>query len=101
MAAAGVRNSAPLATISGAAPKAWLGVYKLSQGSSDSFTTDAVLKALDDAVADGMDIVNLSLGISAPLRFDADPFVDAVERISAAGVIVVAPQAMKVRCSNR
>ena len=90
MVAAGEFHTAPLASISGAAPKAWLGVYRVSSGTAGSFSTDVILKALDDAVADGMDILNLSLGIAAPLRAWADPLFDAVERASAAGVIVVA-----------
>jgi hypothetical protein len=90
MAAAGAHTAAPLADISGAAPKAWIGVYRVFPTGSESFSTDVLLKALDDAVKDGMDIVNLSLGIAAPLRPAADPLYDAVERASAAGVIVVA-----------
>jgi hypothetical protein len=48
-----------------------------------------VLKALDDAVADGMDIINLSLGDDLAPRPDDDLEVQAIERASRAGVIVV------------
>jgi hypothetical protein len=90
MAAAGSLSAGPLASISGVAPNAYLGVYRVMRGGTDSFTLDVVLKAIDDAVADGMHIINLSLGLAVPLRQAADPIFDAVERASAAGVIVVA-----------
>lgn len=92
MAAAGVSLQAPLATISGVAPKAYLGSYKVfgTPGYNDTATDAAVLKALDDAVADGMDVVNLSLGSSLAPRLEDDIDVQAVERATALGVIVVA-----------
>lgn len=91
MVVAGVRTAGPLATISGVAPKAWLGNYKVfgSPGMNDETTDDAVLKALDDAIADGMDIVNLSLGYDLAPRLADDPQVEAIERATKAGVIVV------------
>ena len=92
MITAGVRTAGPLATVSGVAPDAWLGSYKVfgSPGSNDGTTDDVVLKAIDDAVADGMDIINLSLGDDLALRLEYDPIVAAVERATRAGVIVVA-----------
>ena len=92
MVAAGVRSTGPLATISGVAPKAYIGSYKVfgTPGFNDSSSDAAILKALDDAVTDGMDIINLSLGADLAPRFADDPEVQAVERASKAGVIVVA-----------
>jgi subtilisin family serine protease len=92
MITAGVRTAGPLATVSGVAPDAWLGNYKVfgSPGVNDSSTDDAVLKAIDDAVADGMDIINLSLGEDLASRIEFDPIVAAVERATRAGVIAVA-----------
>ncbi|MCC6362334.1 MAG: S8 family serine peptidase [Bryobacterales bacterium] len=91
MVAAGVRNAGPLATITGIAPKAWLGNYKVfgTPGFNDSASDDAILKALDDAVADGMDIISLSFGDDFAPRLADDLDVAAVERITQAGVIVV------------
>ena len=91
MAAAGVLNAGPLATISGVAPKAWIGNYKVfgSPGVNDGASESAILKALDDAVADGMDVISISLGSNlAPLPVN-DPEVAAIERAAALGVIVV------------
>lgn len=92
MAAAGIPNSGPLGTISGVAPRAYLGNYKIfgTPGFNDNTTNDAILKALDDAVADGMDIINLSLGDDFASRLSDDIEVQAVERATQAGVIVVA-----------
>jgi subtilisin family serine protease len=89
MVAAGVSNIGPWATISGVAPKAWLGSYKVfgTAGVNDGSSDDIILKAIDDAVADGMDVINLSLGGTAP-ALDLDPLVEAVEHAASAGVIV-------------
>jgi minor extracellular serine protease Vpr len=62
--------------ISGVAPHAYLGNYKVfgSPEVNNSATDAGIIQALDDAVTDGMDVVNLSLGVPAfggPL--DTDP----------------------------
>ncbi|MBV9504460.1 MAG: S8 family serine peptidase [Acidobacteriia bacterium] len=51
-------------TFTGMAPKAYLGNYKIygSPGVNDTFTDDILIKALDDAFSDGMDVVSLSSG---------------------------------------
>ncbi|MBN8730063.1 MAG: S8 family serine peptidase [Acidobacteria bacterium] len=89
--AAGVRAAGPLATVEGMAPDAWIGNYKVfgSPGSNDGSSDDVVMKAIDDAVADGMDIINLSLGSDLAPRLEFDPLVEAIERATAAGVLVV------------
>lgn len=92
MCAAGVTNQAPFATITGVAPKAYLGSYKIfgTPGYNDSATDDAILKALDDAVADGMDVISLSFGTVYASRLQDDLEVQAIERATALGVIVTA-----------
>ena len=72
------------------APKAWLGSYKIfgTPNVNDSSTDAALLKAIDDAVADGMDVINLSLGSFEAPRIADDVEVQALERASAMGVIV-------------
>jgi subtilisin family serine protease len=61
MIAAGVRNTGPLATITGIAPKAFLGNYKIfgSPGLNDTTLGSVLIRALEDAVSDGMDIATL------------------------------------------
>ncbi|HWQ57357.1 MAG TPA: S8 family serine peptidase [Bryobacteraceae bacterium] len=62
--AAGVRNTGPAATITGIAPKAWLGNYKIigSPGVNDTTRAPVLIQALEAALDDGMDIATLSIG---------------------------------------
>ena len=86
----GVENTGPLATITGVAPQAYLGNYKVfgSPGINDSTNSCAIESALEDAVNDGMDVVNLSLGAVPAPRLADDPEVQAIEAAAAMGVIV-------------
>lgn len=65
-AAAGI-SSAGAVPISGVAPKAWLGSYKVfgSPEVNDVTTDDVLVAALEDALADGMDVIALSVGTMA------------------------------------
>ena len=91
MAAAGVANTGPLAAISGVAPKAWLGSYKVfgSPGVNDGASESAILTAIEDAVNDGMDVISLSLGSLEASRIQDDIEVQALERAAGLGIIVV------------
>lgn len=91
MAAAGITNSGPLATITGVAPRAFLGSYKVfgTPGVNDDAPESAVLKAIEDAVTDGMDIINLSLGSSPAPALAYDTEAQALESATSLGVIVV------------
>ena len=91
MAAAGIDNIGPLTPICGVAPSAFLGAYKVfgTPGYNDVSSDSAIIKALDDAVADGMDVVNLSLSSSLAPPSASDPEAEAVNQAVAAGVIVV------------
>jgi subtilisin family serine protease len=89
MAAAGVPHQAPVGWVAGAAPKAWLGAYKIFGGPDGSTTSDIFIRALEDAVNDGMDVINISLGFTPVARPEDDPIARAVERAIARGVIVV------------
>ncbi len=91
MISGGLTAAGPLATIEGVAPGAWLANYKIfgTPGFNDTTTDAAILKALDDAVNDGMDIVNMSFGDIFAARPADDIDVQAVERATQSGVIVV------------
>ena len=90
MCAAGVTNSGPLASITGAAPKAWIGAYKISPLNERTAAEDAILKALDDALSDGMDVINLSFGstFQFPTGPDLLPGV-AFDRMKSFGVMMI------------
>lgn len=90
MCAAGVRHESPRGEISGVAPAAWLGAYRVSNLSDGYFYTDIVLEAFDWAVKDGMDVVNLSFGSVGAFGSGGDPiFEGGVRRAIENGIIVV------------
>lgn len=100
MLAAGRRVDGPAATIVGVAPKAFIGSYKVfgSPGVNDVAFTSAIARALEDALADGMDVVTLSLGASAEWGAtdrcgqgtrDCDPLAATIERAVRLGLSVV------------
>lgn len=88
--AAGNSTSSPYGTLRGIAPKAFLGNYKVfgDPDINSKSMAAATLAALDDAVADEMDVINLSLG-SARSERDVDPLQLAVAKAVAMGVVVV------------
>jgi minor extracellular serine protease Vpr len=101
MVAAGQEHDAPIGRISGVAPRAFLGNYKVfgSRGVNDTTYPSVVLKAMEDALADGMDIVALNLG--APAGYGpqdnfcgqnanqpCDAFASAVQNAVRLGMIV-------------
>ena len=105
MAAAGETNTGPADTITGVAPKAFLGSYKVfgSPGLNDFTSADAIVAALEDAYYnDSMDIAVLALGApalfgpadtgntcGAPSGVACDPEAAAVQNAVNAGMIVV------------
>jgi len=87
--AAGNGNTlSPLGLISGIAPQAQLGNYKVF---TTEFTTlEQIVAALEACVEDGMDVVNLSLGSEAYVNTVFDPEAIAIRNAINAGVVVVA-----------
>src|SRR5256712_8092711 len=86
--AAGVANTcAPFVgcTLSGIAPKAYLGNYNVFPGNVISASSHDIAKAVEAAVSDGMDVLNLSLGGTAK---PSDVLVNAVNSAVDAGVVV-------------
>ena len=72
--------------LNGVAPDAILYGYKVL-GSTGSGSTSNVIAAIDRSVADGLDVISLSLG-SSGARPD-DPSSLAIDRATAAGVVAV------------
>jgi minor extracellular serine protease Vpr len=104
MVAAGVRHQTPLGIASGVAPGAFVGNYKIfgSPGVNDVTFDDVVIRAMEDALIDGMDVVVLALGRAAlfapddrgaicglPSGAPCDPRADAVESAVRRGLTVV------------
>ena len=104
MCAAGKTNTGPADTITGMAPQAYLGNYKVfgSPEVNDFTGGDVIISAVEDALNDGMNIAELSLGgpaFSGPLDQGAacgetgttpcDPEAAAIENAVHAGMLVV------------
>jgi hypothetical protein len=77
--------------LSGVAPRAWLGNYRVFNAPTpvgNSAFTPQIVAAFEDAVADGMDVINFSGG-GPMLDPRNDALVEAVHNVSAAGVVPV------------
>ncbi|MBW7988697.1 MAG: S8 family serine peptidase [Planctomycetes bacterium] len=87
-AAGNLNTLSPLGLISGVAPNAYLGNYKVF--TSDFTTLEQIIGALEACVEDGMDVVNLSLGSESYVNTLLDPEALAIKNAIKAGVVVVA-----------
>ena len=77
--------------LSGVAPRAWLGSYRVFNAPTpvgNSAFTPQIVAAFEDAVADGMDVINFSGG-GPMLDPRNDALVEAVHNVAAAGVVPV------------
>ena len=57
-----VANEVEIDDMSGIAPGAWLGNYNVFPGGVSNARSEDILNAVDEAIEDGMDVLNLSLG---------------------------------------
>jgi subtilisin family serine protease len=80
------------AQVSGIAPMAYLGNYKALTVPTAVFGLDGnspeIAKAVDQAVADGMNVINLSIG-EPEVAPERDIVVEALENAAASGVVPV------------
>ena len=75
--------------VTGVAPGALIGAYRIF-GCHGETTTDLIVAALERAFADGMEVVNLSIG--APFEWPDYPTARAADRLADHGVVVVAAE---------
>ncbi|CAI5961846.1 unnamed protein product [Closterium sp. NIES-65] len=72
-------NGFSFGTASGMAPRARVAMYKVFwatvESGRDNCDGSDILKAVDTAVADGVDVISLSVGRQAPLFFDDDEMI--------------------------
>ena len=73
--------------MSGVAPGAWLGNYNVFPGEVVSARSEDILNAVEAAVVDGMDVLNLSLG--GGYRGNNDLLAKGLDTAVAGGVVVV------------
>lgn len=79
--------SAPAVSgLSGIAPKAFLGNYNVFPGNAGTATSHDIAQAIEDAVKDGMDVINMSLG--GGISGFKDQLTVASDRAVKAGVVV-------------
>src|ERR671914_217242 len=72
--------------VKGVAPGVTFGAYRVF-GCAGSTTEDIMVAAMEAAQADGMDIVNMSIGDA--FAWDTEPFAQAMNAAVAAGTVVV------------
>src|SRR6266478_5931849 len=72
--------------LTGVAPKAFLGNYNVFPGQTGNATSHDIAQAIEDAVKDGMDVINMSLG--GGIRGFQDQLTVASNRAAKAGVVV-------------
>ena len=92
IAAGDYRTKAPGGRISGVAPKAYLGNYKVLSVPDDGFglngNSPEIVAGIEAAVRDEMDVINLSLG-EAEIDPSRDIVAKALDGAAAAGVVPV------------
>ncbi|XP_072147883.1 cucumisin [Setaria viridis] len=73
-------------TARGAVPGARIAVYKVCW--EDGCSSEDILAAFDDAVADGVDVISASLGSGIPYDYAADPMAIGAFHAARSGVVV-------------
>src|SRR5438132_7551517 len=81
-----VVNGVSIDDMSGIAPGAWLGNYNVFPGNVDNARSEDILNAVDAAIADGMDVLNLSLGGS--YHGNNDLLANGLDNAVDAGLVV-------------
>src|SRR5436305_1196001 len=81
-----VVNGVSIDDMSGIAPGAWLGNYNVFPGDVANARSEDILNAVDAAIADGMDVLNLSLGGS--FHGNNDLLAIGLDNAVDAGVVV-------------
>jgi minor extracellular serine protease Vpr len=90
-ASTGGRDHPPITGLSGIAPNAWIGSYRVFNvptAIGNTAQTPEIIAAFEAAVRDGMNVINFSGG--GPMTDPAnDALVEAVSNVAAAGVVPV------------
>ena len=87
IAAANLDVRSPLGLLSGVAPRAYLGNYKIF--TTDGASSEQIIAAIEAAVLDGADVINMSFGFSAFDEPHHSAELAAVRNAVAAGAVAV------------
>ncbi|MGH9196400.1 MAG: S8 family serine peptidase, partial [Acidimicrobiia bacterium] len=74
--------------LSGVAHRAWLGNYNVFPNDQASARSVEIIRAIEDGVSDGMDVLNMSLGGPVLQPEQGDPLAQAVNAAAEAGVVM-------------
>ena len=83
-----VVNGVSIGDMSGIAPGAWLGNYNVFPGDVLDARSQDILRAVEAAVEDGMDVLNMSLGGTPTRAEENDLLAVGVNNAVSAGVVV-------------
>ncbi|CAN8268272.1 unnamed protein product [Cochlearia groenlandica] len=75
-------------TARGGVPAARIAVYKVCESGLTGCTTDGILAAFDDAIADNVDLITISIG-GDPTLFELDPIAIGAFHAMAKGILTV------------
>lgn len=89
MVAAGVVHDSPRGVISGVAPGAWIGNYRVNIAGSRSIPTDFAMRGFEAAVDDGMNVINMSFGSNGLTGSVSDILAEQARLAADRGIIVV------------
>lgn len=88
-AAAASLVESPEGPFSGVAPYSLIGAYKITSGSGGGAPYSLTLQALEDAVRDGMQVINYSYGDDGLYTVEGDPVAEAFNNLVDAGIVVI------------
>lgn len=74
--------------LSGVAHRAWLGNYNVFPNLQGSARSVEIIRAIEDGVSDGMDVLNMSLGGGVHQPEQGDPLAQATNNAAEANVVV-------------
>lgn len=81
-------GSVAISGLSGVANRAWLGNYNVFPNDQASARSVEIIRAIEDGISDGMDVLNMSLGGPVHQPEQGDPLARAVNAAAEAGVVV-------------
>jgi minor extracellular serine protease Vpr len=89
MVAAGAVHDSPAGVIAGVAPRAWIGNYRVNRDATRSIPTDFAVLAVNAAIEDGMDVINMSFGSNGLAGSAGDMLAESARNAAERGVVVV------------